>query len=238
MHGHFDETGPSTIEDDLCSLASESDFSVVAESEFSVVSESAAAWDVRSVASTSGGRSVRSVTSTAPADFADTATAFTVGLPVPLSAIRASTLRDSRHGTTEDDAISLASVNTRRGWPRLSDAGPSLHEPTRPASYRDILLIPAAAVASSLESDVSQRTEAPAKVRPHLIANGRRQLEPSPRAEIVQGRILLPSAHRRFRRQVHRRLDTLPEENSVVPGNAWPGVAAPCATFDELGEEL
>ncbi len=141
-------TGPSSGaegEDDLWTVVddtrSESAFSLVedAQSECSFVASEAANWDVRSVASMS------SWVSTAPAEHAidgGGGTASTTGLPVPLAAVPVALLRGAGAGShTEDDARSLASINTRRGWPRISPNATTPPEHTRPASYRDILLL-------------------------------------------------------------------------------------------------
>ena len=140
----LDETGPGGRAEDDWTLADGS------ESCFSFVASEAADWDVRSVASmdSTGALSAGgcSVSSTAPAPFAidnGTGTASTTGLPIPLAAVPASLLYGPRDlGSDVDDTRSLVSVNTRRGWPRVSPtARPPQAEPNRPASYRDILLV-------------------------------------------------------------------------------------------------
>ena len=135
-------TGPSAVDDDLWTVAehrSESAFSDV-QSEFTDdVPPEAADWDVRSVAS------MRSWISTAPAEHVvdgGGSTASTTGLPIPLAFVSLFLLRGagSRGSTDDDDARSLASINTRHGWPRVSPNATLPAERTRPASYKDILL--------------------------------------------------------------------------------------------------
>ena len=127
-------TGPSAVDDDLWTVAehrSESAFSDV-QSEFTDdVPPEAADWDVRSVAS------MRSWISTAPAEHVvdgGGSTASTTGLPIPLAFVSLFLLRGagSRGSTDDDDARSLASINTRHGWPHCL---PSAHAPHHTRTY-------------------------------------------------------------------------------------------------------
>ena len=158
-----DSTGPSDLrDDDLWTLAedsfSEASFIEAEEAESAVnVGAAAVDWDVRSYTSETSVRSSqsissRSVTSTAAAELAvdnGGRTASTVGLPIPLAVVPPAMLRGHHRGASDDDASSLASVNTRRGWPRVSPHTTVPAEVTRRASYKDMLLAPVTTEAAS-----------------------------------------------------------------------------------------
>ena len=135
-----DATG--RFQDDEWSLAS-----------FDVRSYDSLSFDVRSMASedddafsqASSSRSRISATETFGDHLFESDTAFTAGSTVPLAALPPGVLLP-RHTTIADDqssdALSLRSVNTRRGWPRVQ---PGQHVPQPPelpprGSYLDALL--------------------------------------------------------------------------------------------------
>ena len=252
-------TGPSGF-DCYDDARSESSFSCLsdAESSFSIIS-----WDAQSVQSTSGqsvgahslgacsigtrsvgersagARSIgaSSVLSTAAADHVldnGGATAFTVGLPVPLSSIPAAFLQRPGVAESDEDGHSLASVNTRRGWPRISPAITTPAEPTLPASYRDMLLTSSASVTQSAAAQPARQHKPSGKYgaappRPRLAVS---HPPAGTQAVLVGGRVTL--ADRRMARGAGRltrcgrrcqMLSTLPEYRETSDDEGESGIS-------------
>ena len=222
-----DATGPS---DELWEVVS----NAASDSDFSIVGSEAAEWDVRSVGSSTlsrpqsmhstGGRSVSSTA--AYGDFsADHGTASTVGLPIPLASLPLGVLLTGVQHENEDNRSDIRSVNTRRGWPRVSlNANPPPEPATRRASYRDMLLAapsphtPAAGDAPT--SGSHQDSGSPAPVPRYTVPHRADEV----RTQVMNGRVVLAPVDRyRARRRGDRRppalshagvrgLDTLAEE--------------------------
>ena len=103
-------------------------------------------FDVLSVASSSAISSHSRYSASSTAVFGDhlhADTASTAGAVLPLAAVRFISRRVVEDDNQSyDDGASLVSVNTRRGWPRVSTRGAGPTQPALPerGSYRDVLL--------------------------------------------------------------------------------------------------
>jgi hypothetical protein len=183
---------PSIIDiDEVHSIASTEDYDVRSVASSSVASSSVA-HSVRSVGSH------RSWTAVYGDHLRDGDTAPTAGAqPVPLSALPHGFIhRVHSRGESAEDTASLVSVNTRRGWPRVSPGSvpASLPGTQPPGSY----------LAAVLREPPPSRTEAPhnatqrAPRRPpsssdprHASAKPAGSGRQAPRADVVAGRELL-----------------------------------------------